>query len=308
MDPVPPSGASRVEQAHSPQAGRRTILSMTSNGGSMGGVKAESPGGSVRRPSLSSASREAHAKKVQTLLNDKGKLIEHFQKVHMFTETKNRDRGSNTRKRSTLRKQEDFSSFESVLPSPNTRHRTIQLNPELAPDKVRKLTTRMETWKEHAVDVGKERVETVRRITQNMHTWKNVSTNIGKERVETVKRVSKNMNIWKRRATDVGKGAATAQRRRSSMNMSMWQKHVKSIGKAAIMLEMMKPQTITYKGGAKPANYDICKGILEKSPYLRNRKVSEMGSGKWEVKWGGKWSEAVYNYTNNLMPPHFSYI
>lgn len=54
--------------------------------------------------------------------------------------------------------------------------------------------------------------------------------------------------------------------------MGKLKKHAKAVGKAAIMLEMMKPQMITHKKGAKPANYDACKGILEKSPFLRSRK------------------------------------
>jgi hypothetical protein len=64
----------------------------------------------------------------------------------------------------------------------------------------------------------------------------------------------------------------TTNKRTPSMLMKSLRKHAKAVGKAAIMLEMMKPQMITHKKGAKPVNYDACKSILEKSPFLRSRK------------------------------------
>ena len=63
--------------------------------------------------------------------------------------------------------------------------------------------------------------------------------------------------------------------KRATANLNKLKKHVKSVGKAAILLEMMKPTMITHKKGAKPANYNVCKDILSKSPYLRNRKDCE---------------------------------
>jgi len=62
------------------------------------------------------------------------------------------------------------------------------------------------------------------------------------------------------------------KKRTASVLMKTLKKHAKAVGKAAIMLEMMKPQMITHKKGAKPANYDACKSILEKSPFLRTKK------------------------------------
>ncbi|GMI02425.1 hypothetical protein TrVE_jg2890 [Triparma verrucosa] len=63
--------------------------------------------------------------------------------------------------------------------------------------------------------------------------------------------------------------------RRATLNMAKLKKHVKTVGKAAIMLDMMKPTMITHKKGAKPANYDRCKEVLSKSPYLRNKRDCE---------------------------------
>ncbi|GMI17781.1 hypothetical protein TrLO_g3279 [Triparma laevis f. longispina] len=63
--------------------------------------------------------------------------------------------------------------------------------------------------------------------------------------------------------------------RRATLNLDKLKRHVKTVGKAAIMLDTMKPTMITHKKGAKPANYDRCKEVLSKSPYLRNKRDCE---------------------------------
>ena len=54
--------------------------------------------------------------------------------------------------------------------------------------------------------------------------------------------------------------------------MTKLKKHIKMVGKAALLLNMMKPQMITHKKGAKPPNYDVCKTILSKKPMYERRE------------------------------------
>jgi len=64
----------------------------------------------------------------------------------------------------------------------------------------------------------------------------------------------------------------TLKKNKLFKNMTKLKKHVKMVGKAALLLNMMKPQMITHKKGAKPPNYDICRSILSKQPMYRSRK------------------------------------
>ena len=121
------------------------------------------------------------------------------------------------------------------------------------------------------------RSEQGKQLASKIHDKQALVEHFQKAHMFTEKRTSgaKSPNVKHRtihlKSSSPGNSPGTKKRSPSTL-MRSFKKHAKAVGKAAIMLEMMKPQMITHKKGAKPANYDACKSILEKSPFLRSRK------------------------------------